>query len=368
MMTFPVAYDLILERIDSIDPVEYARSRNFLSGAVTGLSPYISRGVISTRQVLESLVGKNYKLYECETLVKELAWRDFFQRVLQERPDLFLSDIKNPQLAVRSEELPAAIVNSSTGIEAIDSGIHELYATGYMHNHMRMYVASVVCNMAGCSWKNAGRWMYYHLLDADPASNFCSWQWVCASFSSKRYFANQENIDRFCNTQQQKTFLDTTYEELERMEVPQILHETVLPEMKTPLPVTGAPVINPSRSLLIYNFFNLDPNWHAGEDCNRVLLLEPSLFKKLPVSEQVIDFVIGLAGGIKELQIFTGEFTELVAGLDPQRIIYREHPFNRHYAGIREERDWMFSEVKGYFPSFSAYWKKCVPYLKQYFR
>jgi deoxyribodipyrimidine photo-lyase len=368
MMTFPVAYDLILERIGSIDPVEYARSRNFLSGAVTGLSPYISRGVISTRQVLESLVSRNYKLYDCEILVKELAWRDFFQRVLQERPDLIVSDIKNPQYALRSDELPAAIVNASTGIEAIDRGIDDFYETGYMHNHMRMYVASITCNMAACSWKNAGRWMYYHLLDADPASNFCSWQWVCASFSSKRYLANQENINRFCNTQQQKSFLDISYEELETMEVPGILKETLLPQMKTPLPKTGKPLIDPSRPLLIYNFFSLDPRWHTGEDCNRVLLLEPSLFEKLPVSDKVIDFIMGLAGGIKDLQIFTGEFHELANGVDREMIFYREHPFNRHYSGNSEERHWMFPEVKGYFPSFSAYWKKCVPFLKQYFR
>ena len=78
---FPTDLASIRERIDRIDPILYARTRNHVSGAVTYLSPYISRGVISTRQVLDAVLGKGYALRDIESFVKELCWRDHFQRV-----------------------------------------------------------------------------------------------------------------------------------------------------------------------------------------------------------------------------------------------------------------------------------------------
>ncbi|MFM7900743.1 MAG: deoxyribodipyrimidine photolyase, partial [Bacteroidota bacterium] len=94
-LDFPTNYASILERINQIDPVAYGKSRNYLNGAVTYLSPYISRGVISTRQILDAVLAKGYKVREIESFVKELCWRDYFQRVGQHK-DLSV-DIRFPQ-------------------------------------------------------------------------------------------------------------------------------------------------------------------------------------------------------------------------------------------------------------------------------
>lgn len=74
-----LTYQELLDRIDKIDPAEYARSRNFLNGAVTRLSPYISRGVIHTRTVYERVMARGYTFQEAEKLIQELAWRDYWQ-------------------------------------------------------------------------------------------------------------------------------------------------------------------------------------------------------------------------------------------------------------------------------------------------
>ena len=76
-------------------------------------------------------------------------------------------DLKNTQTGIDHTEIPIAINNASTGIEAVDQAIHELFDTGYMHNHMRMYVASIACNQGKSHWKLPAQWMYYHLLDGD---------------------------------------------------------------------------------------------------------------------------------------------------------------------------------------------------------
>ncbi len=74
-------YQEILTQVERIDPIAYGKTRNFNSGAVTRLSPYISRGVISTRMVLESVIRRGYPLHRVEQFVKELCWRDYFQRI-----------------------------------------------------------------------------------------------------------------------------------------------------------------------------------------------------------------------------------------------------------------------------------------------
>ena len=82
-----------------------------------------------------------------------------------------------------------------------------------------MYLASITCNMAKSHWLVPSKWMYYHLLDGDIASNNCSWQWVSGAFSSKKYYCNQENINKYCFTKRTNSFLDKTYEDIVQMEV-----------------------------------------------------------------------------------------------------------------------------------------------------
>ncbi len=147
---FSKTYSEILGQINAIDIFEYAKTRNHVSGAVTYLSPYISRGIISTRMVFEILVKKAYYFSEYESVFKELAWRDYFQRVAQHKD--INTDIKSLQTPIDNVLIPEAIVTANTGIVGIDNAIETLYDTGYMHNHSRMYVASLACNICNSHW------------------------------------------------------------------------------------------------------------------------------------------------------------------------------------------------------------------------
>lgn len=360
---FTTKIEEILERVENIDPIKYGKTRNFLDGAITKLSPYISRGVISTKYVLEKTLAKNYKFYEIEKFVMELAWRDYFQNVwLTKNID---EEIKQPQTDVENTSMPKAILEANTGIEAVDQAINDLYDTGYVHNHLRMYISSVTCNIAKSDWKIPAKWFYYHLLDADWASNACSWQWTCAAFSNKKYYANQENINKYCGTNQRGTFLDVDYSEFPELEIPEILKETEIPVLRTILPKTEPLEIDSSLPTLIYNFYNLDPFWKSDIQANRILLLEPTHFDKYPVSEKTINFTLKLAENIQRIQIFTGEFAQLKAQQNLSEIYFKEHPTVAHYEGVKEERDWMFPEIRGYFPSFFNHWKKCEKIIKR---
>jgi deoxyribodipyrimidine photo-lyase len=362
-MHFPTKYDEILARIQQVDPIHYGVTRNFLEGAVTYLSPYIARGVISTKMVLDIILAKGYQLAEIESFVKELAWRDYFQRLGQVRN--LETEIKFPQTEIENHEIPLAVVTAQSGIHAIDQAIQQLYSHGYMHNHLRMYTAALVTNIAKSHWLLPSKWMYYHLLDGDFASNRCSWQWVCGANSNKQYVANQENINRFAGTQQHSTYLDRPYESLPPKKVPIELLETTELSLETRLPNPEKILVDTSLPTFIYTYYNLDPMWHLEEAGNRILLLDPEFFKEHPVSSNVLNFAMELANNIENIQLFVGSFSELKESYSLSEIYFKEHPLNQGYSGIEEPRDWISTEITGFFPSFFAYWKPLNKELTQ---
>ena len=359
---FTTDYTEIAAKINNIDPVKYGQTRNYINGAVTYLSPYIARGVISTKQVLEIILAKGYKIPQIESFVKELCWRDYFQRVAQTKN--INQEIKQPQAAVSNYAISTNIINATTGIEGIDTAIQQLYLNGYMHNHCRMYTVALVCNIAKSHWLLPAQWMYYHLLDGDWASNACSWQWVAGANSSKKYYANQENINRYTNTNQHNTYLDKPYEVLEGMETPDLLSEIQKPVFKTTLPESNLTQIDNHLPTFIYNYYNLDPLWHKEEPGNRILLIEPHFFQQYPVSEKCMQFMLSLSNNIPDIKLYVGSFKSLMETYSIKDIYYKEHPLNIGYSGKMENRDWISNEVTGYFPSFFSYWKKIEKQLK----
>ena len=364
-INLPTDYSSILDRIEAIDPINYAKTRNYLNGQITYLSPYISRGVISVKQILDYLLNKGYPIHATEKLIQELAWREYYQRVWQSKNNLIWEDLKQIQPNFDHRNMLVALNEAQTGITIIDGEINNLYDVGYLHNHIRMYLAAIACNIAKAHWLEPSKWMYYHLLDGDIASNNCSWQWVSGAFSGKKYYCNQENVNKYTLSHQWKTFLDVPYEDLVNMPIPSHLQETFHLQLNTNLPLTNLPVIDNTLPTLIYNSYNLDPIWRKNENVNRVLLLEPSLFYQYPVSDKVIEFILNLSKNINGIQVYTGESEDIqklypiAKSSNKDFIISKEHPAFNHYTGSKDEREWMFPTVAGYYPSFFSYWKKC---------
>lgn len=359
---FSLTKNDILDQAQRFNPIRYAATRNFIAGSVTRWSPFISRGVVSIR-TLAQIVLSSYRLADCEKFIQELAWREYFQRVWEVKGDLIFTDLKYPQQPVAHHDLPEAVYMANTDIEVIDEGIRLLFETGYMHNHLRMYLASICCNVGKAHWLTPARWMYYHLLDGDPASNALSWQWVSGSFAAKKYYANQENINRYTGSNQQSGFLHTSYETLASMDCPPELQKTIRPNLETASIETTVPDGKKANRVLIYTSFNLDPDWHANEEGLRVLLLEPDHFAKHPVSLRVMSWLLYLASQIPGLMIFRGSFGELAKQFPGAMFVYKKHPTTNHFIGPAEERDWLFQGVQGYYPSFSAYWRICLKQL-----
>jgi deoxyribodipyrimidine photo-lyase len=195
---FPPTLDAALARISAVRPADYARSRNALAGAVTRLSPYITHGFVSLPEVLAGVAAR-YRLDVQHKFVYELGWREYFQHVWRHRGDEILHSLHAGPLsgAAYSRELPLDIREARTGLPVIDQAVRTLYATGYLHNHARMWLASYVVHLRKIHWRAGADWMVAHLLDGDLASNHLSWQWVAGTASHKPYLFNADNVARY---------------------------------------------------------------------------------------------------------------------------------------------------------------------------
>ena len=207
-----------LARIAAVRPADYARSRNAIEGAVTQLSPYITHGLVTLPEVLAG-VASNYRLDVQHKFVFELGWREFFRHVWAHRGDAILCSLHAGVLPdeAYATELPADIRQARTGVPAIDLAVRTLYATGSLHNHARMWLASYVVHLRKVHWRTGADWLYGHLLDGDLASNHLSWQWVAGTGSHKPYLFNAENVARYAPAawHSSGSVIDRSYEALD---------------------------------------------------------------------------------------------------------------------------------------------------------
>jgi deoxyribodipyrimidine photo-lyase len=209
-----------LARIRAVRPQDYARSRNALEGAVTYLSPYLTHGLAHLSEVLETVNARTPLMVQ-HKFVFELGWRAYFRHVWQHRGRGILDSLHEgpmPQ-ALYSSTLPADIRQAATGVPVIDMAVRTVYATGYLHNHARMWLASYIVHIRKVHWRVAADWLYGHLLDGDLASNHLSWQWVAGTGSRKPYLFNAENVARFAPADWHSpgSVIDQSYEALDRI-------------------------------------------------------------------------------------------------------------------------------------------------------
>lgn len=217
---FPPTRAAALARLDAVRPSDYARSRNYLEGAVTYLSPYITHGLISLPDVLAGVTSR-YPLDAQHKFVFELGWREYFHHVWQFREAGIFTNLHEGPLPESdyAKLLPADIRLGVTGVPVIDIAVRTLYDTGYLHNHARMWLASYIVHIRKIHWRCAADWLYGHLLDGDLASNHLSWQWVAGTGSTKPYLFNAENVQRYApsNWHSPGSVIDQSYEMLDHI-------------------------------------------------------------------------------------------------------------------------------------------------------
>lgn len=174
------AYDTLLQFLDG--PVsDYKENRDFPAmNGTSSLSPYMTFGEISPRQIWHESLTKNGG----QAFRRQVGWRDFSYHLLFHNPNLntanYNSTFDNLSWLENTDGLERW-KKGLTGYPIVDAGMRELWQTGYMHNRVRMIVASFLTKHLLIDWRIGEQWFWDTLVDADPANNSASWQWVSGS-------------------------------------------------------------------------------------------------------------------------------------------------------------------------------------------
>lgn len=178
-----------LDRFLSGRVQNYAENRNRADlGGTSNLSHALSHGEIHPRSILARVPEGA----DAEVFVKEIAWREFYADVLFQRPDS-LTEYLDPKFARMRYDQPDekfdAWKRGETGFPMVDAGMRQLLTTGWMHNRVRMIVASFLVKDLHLEWQLGADWFEQHLTDFDPASNSHGWQWTagCGTDASPYY-------------------------------------------------------------------------------------------------------------------------------------------------------------------------------------
>ena len=185
---------------------QYARLRNFDFGPdrrhnVSQLSKYISHRLVNEYDVVRATLGVS--TYErAEKFIQEVFWRVYWKGWLEHRPtvwyDFIAFDQQDESLRQKNDKNYMAAVNGETGIACFDSWVHELCNKNYLHNHARMWFASIWIFTLGLPWQAGAQFFLKHLIDGDAASNTLGWRWVAGiQTKGKCYLARSDNISKF---------------------------------------------------------------------------------------------------------------------------------------------------------------------------
>lgn len=210
--SFPPTREAGLRRLQRFVPragADYARLRNYdLPGQghphVSGLSPYLRHRLVTEDEVLASVLGR-FSPKSAEKFVQEVYWRTYWKGWLEMRPSVwsaYKADLRHALDRVQTEAgLRAAwetACRGETEIAAFNAWAHELVTTGYLHNHARMWFASIWIFTLRLPWELGADFFLRHLLDGDPASNTLSWRWVAGlQTRGKHYVARAANISKY---------------------------------------------------------------------------------------------------------------------------------------------------------------------------
>lgn len=184
----------------------YAGARNFdLPGhpGVSCLSPYLRHRLVTESEVIKAVLAR-HSFRASAKFIEEVCWRTYWKGWLEMRPALW-SAYSSAVIRLKGESPRAAngrkleeVCRGDSGIECFDHWVRELVDTGYLHNHSRMWFASIWIFTLRLPWELGADFFLRHLLDGDPASNTLSWRWVAGLHTrGKHYVARAANIEKF---------------------------------------------------------------------------------------------------------------------------------------------------------------------------
>ena len=187
--------------------LEYSKLRNFDFGPdnrsnISCLSPYVTHGLINEVEIINKSL-KKFSFVKNEKFIQEVFWRVYWKGWLELRPNVwtdYLKELKNIKENFKDNKDYLDAIEGKTNIECFNEWVNELKKFNYLHNHARMWFASIWIFTLNLPWQLGAEFFMKHLFDGDAASNTLGWRWVAGiQTQGKNYLATEWNIKKFTN-------------------------------------------------------------------------------------------------------------------------------------------------------------------------
>ena len=209
-MTFKASRAKAVDKLDIFieqNLTDYSKLRNFDFGPnnksnISCLSPYITHGVINELEVIDKSLNK-FSFSKNEKFIQEVLWRVYWKGWLELRPNVwsdYLMELEKVRNEYKDNQNYLNAVEGKTNIECFNQWVNELKENNYLHNHTRMWFASIWIFTLELPWQLGAEFFMKHLYDGDAASNTLGWRWVAGvQTQGKHYLASEWNIKKFTN-------------------------------------------------------------------------------------------------------------------------------------------------------------------------
>ncbi|MDC3097663.1 DNA photolyase [Candidatus Pelagibacter sp.] len=218
---------------------EYSRLRNFDFGPdkrsnISCISPYISHGILNELEVIDKAL-KKFSFSKNEKFIQEVLWRTYWKGWLELRPNVwtdYIIELKIIREKYKDNKDYLNAIDGNTNIECFNEWVKELKEFNYLHNHTRMWFASIWIFTLNLPWQLGAEFFMKHLYDGDAASNTLGWRWVAGiQTQGKHYLASEWNIKKFTNNR----FNNINLNENAPPKVSEKIYKAVLKDFNNPV-------------------------------------------------------------------------------------------------------------------------------------
>ena len=323
---------------------EYSKLRNFdfgpdQRGNISCLSPYITHGVLSELEVM-NLSLKKHSFVKIEKFIQEVLWRVYWKGWLELRPLVwsdYIINLKSIREKYKEDPKYLEAIEGKTNIECFNEWVKELKTYNYLHNHTRMWFASIWIFTLDLPWQLGAEFFLKHLYDGDAASNTLGWRWVAGiQTQGKHYLASEWNIKKFTNNRFQNIKLNEN--------VPPKVSEKTYSIIKKDF---VNPVIENDKTLVIFeNNLSFEIADLKKYKFNKIVLINnPNKFRQIKLSDKVIKFKTDLLNDQLE-RIRTLSIDCEILTIDKLKDIKDDYYIL--YPSVGENLDYILSELSDY--------------------
>ena len=271
---------------------DYSKLRNFDFGPsnrsnVSCLSPYITHGIINELEVINKSL-KKFSFAKNEKFIQEVLWRVYWKGWLELRPDVwsdYLIELDKIKKEFKNNQSYLDAIEGKTNVDCFNQWVIELKESNYLHNHTRMWFASIWIFTLELPWQLGAEFFMQHLYDGDAASNTLGWRWVAGiQTQGKHYLASEWNINKFTNNRFKNIKLSENAKPISNDKIYSVINKSF----------KNSEILEDKTLLIFENNMTFELSDFKEHKFKKILLVSNNTDRAIKLSEKVLKFKANL--------------------------------------------------------------------------